>query len=140
MTKEEALQLVNKTTYKKCSRTGRKFLHSGPGYGGSCFPKDTRALVQMGKEFGSPQKIVESVVVSNEETKIRMISKITALLDNKINEKVICFLGVTFKPNTDDLREAPSLTIIPELIRLGATIRIVDPQGFKEGKEILQSA
>ncbi len=118
------------------NRIGNKFLHAGPGYGGSCLPKDTRAFVQMGLEFGIPQTLVETVVRVNETTKRRMISKVTRELGDNLTGKVGCILGITFKPNTDDLREAPSLTIIPELQKKRCKVRVVDPKGMKAGEKI----
>lgn len=121
-------------------RIGSKFLHAGPGYGGSCFPKDTSALVETGKMFDVEMSITKSVINSNEATKIRMIDKITKLAGGELSNKLITILGVTFKPNTDDMRDAPSLVIVPALIDLGAKIRIVDPQGYKEGSILLKEA
>ena len=118
-------------------RIGNKFLHSGPGYGGSCFPKDTRALARTGQELGVPMRITETVIEVNEGIKRRMIEKIVELCDDSLNGKTIAVLGVTFKPNTDDMREAPSLTIVPALVGGGATVRVVDPQGRNEGENLL---
>ena len=118
-------------------RIGNKFLHAGPGYGGSCFPKDTKALARIGQEHGLPMQITETVIRVNEGVKARMIDKIVDLCGGSVNGKVITVLGVTFKPNTDDMREAPSLTIIPALIGAGAQVRVVDPQGRKEGEALL---
>ena len=118
-------------------RIGNKFLHAGPGYGGSCFPKDTSALVETGKEFKSEMLITKTVIEVNEKIKRRMVSKIISLAGGSVKNKLVTVLGVTFKPNTDDMREAPSLIIIPELIKKGATLRVVDPQGYNEGKELL---
>jgi UDPglucose 6-dehydrogenase len=118
-------------------RIGSKFLHAGPGYGGSCFPKDTSALARIGQEHGVPQKITETVIHVNEAVKRRMIDKITDLCDGTINGKTVAVLGVTFKPNTDDMREAPALTIVPYLVGNGANVRVVDPQGRREGEALL---
>ena len=118
-------------------RIGNKFLHAGPGYGGSCFPKDTRALARIGQEHAVPMQIVETVIKVNDEVKRRMIDKITDALDGSVNGKTIAILGVTFKPNTDDMRDAPSLTIVPALVGLGARIRVTDPQGKREGVALL---
>ena len=118
-------------------RIGNKFLHAGPGYGGSCFPKDTTALARIGQEFGVPQQITETVIRVNEGVKRRMIDKIIDICDGSINGKVFAVLGVTFKPDTDDMREAPALTIIPHLVGNGATVRVVDPQGRREGEKLL---
>lgn len=118
-------------------RIGNKFLHAGPGYGGSCFPKDTRALARIGQEHAMPQQIVEAVIAVNEELKRRMIGRIVELCGGSVNGKTIAVLGVTFKPNTDDMREAPSLTIVPALVGAGAKIKVADPQGRKEGEALL---
>ncbi|WP_456387863.1 UDP-glucose dehydrogenase family protein [Profundibacter sp.] len=118
-------------------RIGDKFLHAGPGYGGSCFPKDTSALARMGQEHAVPMQITETVIKVNDEIKRRMIDKVLDLCDGNVNGKVIAVLGVTFKPNTDDMRDAPALTIVPALVGGGAKVRIVDPQGHREGAEML---
>ncbi len=118
-------------------RIGNKFLHAGPGYGGSCFPKDTAALARIGQEHAFPMQITETVIRVNDEIKKRMIEKIRETCDDSFNGKTIAVLGVTFKPNTDDMREAPSLTIVPALIGGGATVRVVDPQGRSEGEALL---
>jgi UDPglucose 6-dehydrogenase len=118
-------------------RIGNKFLHAGPGYGGSCFPKDTRALARIGQEHGLPVQIVETVIKVNDELRRRMVDKIVDMMDGSVAGKVVAVLGVTFKPNTDDMREAPSLTIVPALIGAGAKVRVVDPQGRREGVDLL---
>ncbi|WP_341863099.1 UDP-glucose/GDP-mannose dehydrogenase family protein [Gymnodinialimonas sp. 57CJ19] len=118
-------------------RIGNKFLHAGPGYGGSCFPKDTSALARIGQDHAVPQSIVETVIRVNDGVKARMIEKLRDLCDGSFNGKVISVLGVTFKPNTDDMRDAPSLTIVPALVGGGAKVRVVDPQGFREGEALL---
>ena len=118
-------------------RIGNKFLHAGPGYGGSCFPKDTSALARMGQEFASPMRITEAVIEVNEEVKRRMIGKLRDLCDDSFNDKRVAVLGVTFKPNTDDMRDAPALTIVPALIGGGAEVRVCDPQGRREGDRLL---
>lgn len=120
-------------------RIGDKFLRAGAGYGGSCFPKDTRALAQMGREHGATQSITETVISANESTKARMIEKIIALC-GEVAGATIALFGVTFKPETDDMREAPSLTIVPALLAAGARVRVVDPQGKKEGAALLAGA
>src|SRR6056297_3634920 len=97
-------------------RIGNKFLHAGPGYGGSCFPKDTRALARTGQEHGVPLHITEAVITVNEDMKRRMIDKLLDLCDGSFNGKIISILGVTFKPDTDDMREAQALTIVPALV------------------------
>ncbi len=118
-------------------RIGNKFLHPGPGYGGSCFPKDTRALARIGQEYAAPVQIVETVIKVNDETKRRMIDKVMDLCGGSVNGRTIAVLGVTFKPNTDDMRDAPSLTIVPALVGGGARVRVVDPQGHPEGADLL---
>lgn len=118
-------------------RIGDKFLHAGPGYGGSCFPKDTKALARIGQEHASPMQIVETVIKVNEEVKRRMIDKIVDLCGGTLRDKTIAVLGVTFKPNTDDMRDAPALTIVPALVGAGAKVRISDPQGRHEGEALL---
>ncbi len=118
-------------------RIGNKFLHAGPGYGGSCFPKDTQALARIGQEHAMPMQIVETVIKVNDEVKRRMIEKLRDLCDGTFKGKKILALGVTFKPNTDDMREAPSLTILPALIGAGAEVSVVDPQGRREGEDLL---
>ena len=119
------------------NRIGNKFLHAGPGYGGSCFPKDTKALARIGQEHASPMQITEAVIKVNEEVKRRMIEKLRDLCDGSFNHKTIAVLGVTFKPNTDDMRDAPSLTIVPALVGGGAMVRVCDPQGQHEGEALL---
>lgn len=118
-------------------RIGNKFLHAGPGYGGSCFPKDTSALARIGQEHGQPMQITEAVIKVNEEVKRRMIEKLRDLCGGSFNGKRIGVLGVTFKPNTDDMRDAPSLTIVPALVGGGAKVVVTDPQGRREGEELL---
>jgi len=118
-------------------RIGNKFLHAGPGYGGSCFPKDTRALARIGQEHGLPMQITETVISVNDEIKRRMIDKLLDLCDGSFNGKTVAVLGVTFKPNTDDMRDAPALTIIPALVGAGAKVRVCDPQGRHEGEALL---
>jgi len=118
-------------------RIGNKFLHAGPGYGGSCFPKDTTALARIGQDHAVPQSIVETVIRVNEDVKHRMVEKLRDLCDGSFNGKTVAVLGVTFKPNTDDMRDAPSLTIVPALVGGGARVRVVDPQGRREGETLL---
>ena len=118
-------------------RIGNKFLHAGPGYGGSCFPKDTSALARIGQEHASPMMITEAVIQVNDTVKRRMIEKIRDLCDGNFNGKKIAVLGVTFKPNTDDMRDAPSLTIVPALVGGGAEVTAVDPQGHREAEALL---
>ena len=118
-------------------RIGDKFLHAGPGYGGSCFPKDTKALARIGQEHASPISIVETVIEVNDRVKRRMIDKVMELCGDHVNGKKIAVLGVTFKPNTDDMRDAPSLSIVPALVGAGAHVHVTDPEGRKEGEELL---
>ncbi|SDI62485.1 UDP-glucose dehydrogenase family protein [Aliiruegeria lutimaris] len=118
-------------------RIGNKFLHAGPGYGGSCFPKDTSALARIGQDHSVPQEITETVIRVNEAVKRRMIDKLRDLCGDSFNGKTIAVLGVTFKPNTDDMRESPSLTIVPAMVGGGAKVRVVDPQGRREGEALL---
>jgi UDPglucose 6-dehydrogenase len=115
-------------------RVGRKFLNAGPGYGGSCFPKDTLALVRTAQELGSPSRIVEAVVAVNDARKSTMARKIETAFGG-VRGKTIAVLGLTFKPNTDDMRDAPSLVIVPALQSEGATVRAYDPEGMKEARK-----
>ena len=101
-------------------RIANKFLHAGPGYGGSCFPKDTQALARMGQDHSMPMQLTETVIKVNDEIKRRMIDKVVDLCGGRVNGKIIAVLGVTFKPNTDDMRDSPSLTIVPALVGGGA--------------------
>ncbi|HHS89158.1 MAG TPA: UDP-glucose/GDP-mannose dehydrogenase family protein, partial [Rhodobacteraceae bacterium] len=119
------------------ARIGSKFLNAGPGIGGSCFPKDTSALAHIGQSNDVPMQITETVIRVNNEIKLRMVDKIRSLVDGEFSGKIITVLGVTFKPNTDDMREAPALTIVPALVSGGAKVRIVDPQGRAEGEKLL---
>ncbi len=118
-------------------RIGKKFLNAGPGYGGSCFPKDTLALVQTAQQVGAPSKIVEAVVAVNDRRKLDMAQKIETAFGG-VKGKTIAVLGLTFKPNTDDMRDAPSLVILPYLQKAGATIRAYDPEGCKEAAKHMQ--
>jgi UDPglucose 6-dehydrogenase len=118
-------------------RIGPKFLHPGPGYGGSCFPKDTRALARTGQERAAALKLVEKTIQINDEVKRRMVDKILDLCGDSVNGKRIAVLGVTFKPDTDDMREAPALTVVPALVGGGAEVRVADPEGRKEGEALL---
>ena len=119
------------------NRIGNKFLHAGPGYGGSCFPKDTSALARIGQDHAAPMQIVETVIKVNDEIKRRMIDKVQDICGGSFNGKTIAVLGVTFKPNTDDMRDAPSLSIVPMMVGSGAKVRVVDPQGRAEGEALL---
>ena len=116
------------------NRIGSKFLHAGPGYGGSCFPKDTLALSKTAQDYGTPVTLVDAVIKFNEQRKFSMVGRIEKALGGDVKGKTIAILGLTFKPNTDDMRDAPSLVIIPELQRRGATIRAFDPEGMDEAK------
>jgi UDPglucose 6-dehydrogenase len=118
-------------------RIGRKFLHAGPGYGGSCFPKDTLALIRIAQEHGASCRIVEAVVEVNAAQKARMISKIRHALGGSEANKTIAVLGLTFKPETDDMRDSPSLAILPAMADKGARIRAHDPEGMEEAKQLL---
>jgi len=117
-------------------RIGNKFLHPSPGFGGSCFPKDTLALLRTSVEAGAPIRIVEAVVAVNEARKTEMARKIEQAFGG-VNGKTIAILGLTFKPNTDDMREAPSLVIVPHLQANGARVRAYDPEGAKEAGRLL---
>ena len=119
-------------------RIGGKFLHAGPGYGGSCFPKDTLALVRTAQQYEAPTKIVEAVVEVNEARKKRMAEKTIEALGGDVAGKTIAVLGLTFKPNTDDMRDAPALVIVPALQAAGANIRAYDPAGIEEAREHLK--
>ena len=122
------------------SRIGGKFLHAGPGYGGSCFPKDTVALIQTGQKYGAPQQIIETVVAVNDARKSDMAQKVIDACGGNVKGKRIAVLGVTFKPNTDDMRDAPSLVIIPELISAGASVTACDPEGGAVARKLLPDA
>ena len=112
-------------------RIGDRFLRAGPAYGGSCFPKDTRALIDIGKKFNTNLSIVKSVILSNENRRLLSIKKVTQIVNNNFNNKIITFLGVTFKPNTDDMRESSSLSMIKYLNKKKCKIRYYDPSGEK---------
>ncbi|MEN2494167.1 MAG: UDP-glucose 6-dehydrogenase [Hyphomicrobiaceae bacterium hypho_1] len=118
-------------------RIGDKFLHPGPGYGGSCFPKDVSALVRTAREARAPLSIIEQVQVVNDERKIALGMRIERAAGGSVRDKTISVLGVTFKPNTDDMRESPSLTIIPLLQERGAVIHVCDPKGKLQGEVLL---
>jgi UDPglucose 6-dehydrogenase len=119
------------------NRIGAKFLHAGPGYGGSCFPKDTRALIRIGQDFDSPMRLVETTVAINEQRRASMASRIIAACGGDVRGKTIGILGLTFKPNTDDMREAPSIEIIAGLTAAGASIVAYDPQGMDAARSLL---
>jgi UDPglucose 6-dehydrogenase len=118
-------------------RIGSKFLHAGPGYGGSCFPKDTIALAQTGRHYNAPQSIVESVVESNASRQEMMAQRIIAACKGDLKGKTVAVLGLSFKPNTDDMRDAPSLTIVPLLQKAGATVKAFDPAAMEHASGML---
>ena len=118
-------------------RIGSKFLHAGPGYGGSCFPKDISALIRIFHDNDLEPHILEAVTEVNHNQKMRQAYRVINFLGHDLTQKTIAVLGLTFKPETDDMRESPSLVIIPELIKAGAHIRACDPQGVKEAKKLL---
>ncbi len=119
------------------NRIGSKFLHAGPGYGGSCFPKDTLALVKTAQDYGAPVRIVETVTAVNDQRKRGMARKVVAACGGAVRGKTIAVLGLTFKPNTDDMREAPSLAIIAALQDAGAQVRAYDPEGMEQARQML---
>ncbi|KAA0073072.1 UDP-glucose/GDP-mannose dehydrogenase family protein [Tardiphaga sp. P9-11] len=119
------------------NRIGAKFLHAGPGFGGSCFPKDTRALVKTGQDYDAPLRIVEAVLTVNDNRKRAMARKVSAALGGNLRGKTVGVLGLTFKPNTDDMREAPSIPLITALQDLGATVQAYDPVGMEQAKHEL---
>ncbi|WP_420392936.1 UDP-glucose dehydrogenase family protein [Acuticoccus sp.] len=119
------------------NRIGPKFLNAGPGYGGSCFPKDTLALSRTAQQYGAPVTIVDAVILANERRKARMADVVVEAAGGKVSGKTIAVLGLTFKPNTDDMRDAPSLDIVPALQKAGATIRAYDPAGQQEAQKHL---
>lgn len=121
------------------NRIGGKFLHAGPGYGGSCFPKDTLALTKTANDAGAPVRIVNTVVEVNAARKRAMASKIIRAMDGDVREKTIAVLGLAFKPNTDDMRDAPALDIIPALQEAGARIRAFDPESMHEAGKLLEN-
>ncbi|MFN4284186.1 MAG: UDP-glucose dehydrogenase family protein [Alphaproteobacteria bacterium] len=119
-------------------RIGRKFLHPSPGYGGSCFPKDTLALVRTAQDAGSPVRIVETVVEVNDARKKAMAGRVKAAAEGSLKGKTVAVLGLTFKPNTDDMRDSASLDLVPGLIADGASLRVYDPEGMDEAKKLLK--
>ncbi len=118
-------------------RIGKKFLHPGPGYGGSCFPKDTLALVKTAQDYHSPLRLVETVVDINDKRKKAMAQRIIAACDGDISGKTVALLGLTFKPNTDDMRDSPSLDIVPMLHHARAVVQAYDPEGMDEAEKLL---
>jgi UDPglucose 6-dehydrogenase len=121
------------------NRIGTKFLHAGPGYGGSCFPKDTLALIKTAQDHDAPVRIVETVASVNEQRKRAMARKIISACGGDVRGKTIALLGLTFKPNTDDMREAPSLAIISALQDAGAKLRAYDPEGMRQAKALVDN-
>jgi UDPglucose 6-dehydrogenase len=120
------------------NRIGRKFLNAGPGYGGSCFPKDTLALMKTARDAGAPVELIETTVRVNSARKQKMAQKIIEALDGAVKGKTIAVLGLTFKPNTDDMRDAPALDIVPTLQAEGAKVRAFDPEGMNEARHMLK--
>jgi UDPglucose 6-dehydrogenase len=118
-------------------RIGSKFLHAGPGFGGSCFPKDTRSLAHFAREVGRPVEIVETVIRVNQRQRERMVDKVIGALDGDVEGKTVGVLGLSFKPETDDMRDAPSVDIISALQQQGAKVRAYDPQAMSEAKKLL---
>jgi UDPglucose 6-dehydrogenase len=119
------------------NRIGSKFLHAGPGYGGSCFPKDTAALVRTAQDWNAPLRLVETTVAVNDQRKRGIVRKVVAACGGDVRGKTVAVLGLTFKPNTDDMREAPSLSIIQALIDLGAQVRAFDPEGMAQARGLI---
>ncbi|MGS0639548.1 UDP binding domain-containing protein, partial [Citrobacter sp. VF227] len=118
------------------NRIGSKFLHAGPGYGGSCFPKDTLALVKTAQDAGTPLRLVETVVAVNDQRKRAMARKVIRACGGSVRGKTVALLGLTFKPNTDDMREAPSRRLIASLLARGATVRAYDPVALDEARRV----
>ncbi len=121
-------------------RIGRKFLHAGPGYGGSCFPKDTLAFARTGQDLGAPLRLVETTIAVNDSRKAAMAERVAAALGGSVAGRTIGVLGLTFKPETDDMRDAPSLEIVPRLVAAGATVRAHDPEGMAAARQLLPQA
>ncbi len=121
------------------NRIGLKFLHAGPGYGGSCFPKDTLALIKTGQDYEAPLRIVETVVAVNDQRKRAMARKVAHAFGGNLRGKSIAILGVTFKPNTDDMRDAPSIPLITALQDMGAEVRVYDPVGMEQAKKVFEN-
>jgi UDPglucose 6-dehydrogenase len=119
-------------------RIGSKFLHAGPGYGGSCFPKDTLALLKTSQDYDAPQRIVEAVVAVNDNRKRAMGRKVIQAMDGDVRGKTVAILGLTFKPNTDDMRDSPAIAVIRALQDAGATIRAYDPEGMEQARLVLE--
>ena len=121
------------------NRIGTKFLHAGPGYGGSCFPKDTLALIKTAQDFGAPIRIVEAVAAVNDQRKRAMAKKVIAAAGGSVRGKTIGVLGLTFKPNTDDMRDSPAIAVIQALQDGGATVRAYDPEGQEQARLVLSN-
>ena len=121
------------------NRIGGKFLHAGPGFGGSCFPKDTLALIKTGQDHDAPLRIIETVIAVNDARKRGMAKKVAAAFGGQLRGKTVGVLGLTFKPNTDDMREAPSIPLIAALQDMGAKIRVYDPAGMEQAKPVLNN-
>ena len=121
------------------NRIGAKFLHAGPGYGGSCFPKDTLALLKTADDYGTPVRVVEAVVQVNDARKRAMGRKVIKAMGGDVRGKTVGILGLTFKPNTDDMRDAPSLAVIQALQDGGATVKAHDPEGVEQAAKVLQN-
>jgi UDPglucose 6-dehydrogenase len=119
------------------NRIGSKFLHPGPGYGGSCFPKDTQALTEIARDAGRPFDIVETVVSVNERMKVRAVDKVRTALGEDLSGKTVAMLGLSFKPETDDMRESVSIPIAKTLVKEGAKVRVFDPVAMESAKAIL---
>ena len=119
------------------NRIGGKFLHAGPGFGGSCFPKDTLALIKTGQDYEAPLRIVETVVAVNDQRKRAMARKVLAAAGGSLRDKTVAVLGLTFKPNTDDMRDSPSIPLITALQDMGAQVRAYDPEGMEQARAVL---
>ncbi len=120
------------------NRIGAKFLHAGPGYGGSCFPKDTQALIKTAQDYGTPVRIVETVAAVNDQRKRAMARKVLAACGGSVRNKTIAVLGLTFKPNTDDMRDSPAISVITALQDAGAKINAFDPEGMEQARHYLE--
>jgi UDPglucose 6-dehydrogenase len=118
-------------------RIGRKFLHAGPGYGGSCFPKDALALVRSAQDLGAPTRVVEAVVAANDARKAAMAMRVINACGGSVRGKTIAVLGLTFKPETDDMRDAPSVPIVTHLVGDGAVVRAFDPEGVDQARKVM---
>lgn len=121
------------------NRIGSKFLHAGPGYGGSCFPKDTLALLKTSQDYDAPQRLVEAVVAVNDNRKRAMGRKVIAAMGGEVRGKTVAILGLTFKPNTDDMRDSPAIAVVQTLQDAGAKVRAYDPEGMEQAKKVLDN-